>query len=75
MNFHIILKKNYVPKARGWDVKMSVESTISEQQENKIIAEILELQRLYYYENKNKETERGRKLRDVIDRATPLTSV
>ncbi|MBZ0259255.1 MAG: hypothetical protein K8F90_01445 [Hyphomicrobiales bacterium] len=54
---------------------MSIESAISEQQQNKIIAEILELQRSYYYENKNKETERGRKLREIIDRATPLASV
>lgn len=44
-----------------------------EQRQNRIIAEIVELQREYYYENKNKESERRRRLRDVIDRATPLT--
>lgn len=53
---------------------MDDNSAISENLQNKIIAEILELQRSYFYENKNKDTERGRKLRDIIDRSTPLTS-
>lgn len=44
-----------------------------EQRQNRMIAEIVELQREYYYENKNKESERRRRLRDIIDRATPLT--
>lgn len=43
-----------------------------EQRQNRIISEIVELQREYYFENKNKDTERRRKLREVIERATPL---
>jgi hypothetical protein len=38
----------------------------------KLIEEIIELQREYYFENKNKDTERRGKIRDIIDRATPL---
>ncbi|NNU46291.1 hypothetical protein G9X68_04015 [Rhizobium sp. WYCCWR 11279] len=37
-----------------------------------IIEEIIAVQREYYFENKNKESDRRRKLRDIIDRATPL---
>ena len=44
----------------------------SEEKQNKIISEIVELQREYYFENKNKDTERQRKLREIIDRATPI---
>lgn len=43
-----------------------------EQRQNRIIAEIVELQREYYFENKNKDSERRRRLRDIIERATPL---
>jgi len=45
----------------------------TEQKENKIIAEIVELQRAYYFENKNKDTERRRALRAIIERATPAS--
>ncbi|MEO7179164.1 MAG: hypothetical protein ABIW83_09995 [Allosphingosinicella sp.] len=44
-----------------------------EQKQNRVIAEIVELQREYYYENRSKETERRRRLRDIIERATPLS--
>lgn len=44
----------------------------SEDVENRVIAEIVELQREFYFENRNKDSERRRRLRDIIDRATPL---
>lgn len=44
---------------------------ISDDQQRGVIAQIVELQREFYFENKNKETERRRRLRDIIDRATP----
>jgi hypothetical protein len=44
-----------------------------EQKQNRVIAEIVELQREYYFENRSKETERRRRLRDIIERATPLS--
>ena len=45
---------------------------LSESLENRVIAEIVELQREFYFENRNKDSERRRRLRDIIDRATPL---
>lgn len=39
---------------------------------NRIIEEIIAVQREFYFENKNKESERRRKLREITDRATPL---
>jgi hypothetical protein len=51
------------------------EEGAEETAQNRAIAEIVELQREYYFENKNKESERRRKLREIIDRATPLTSL
>ena len=44
----------------------------SEELENRGIAEIVELQREFYFENRNKDSERRQRLRDIIDRATPL---
>ncbi len=44
---------------------------LSEEIQNRVIGEIVELQRAYYFENKNKDSERKRKLRDIIERATP----
>jgi hypothetical protein len=49
--------------------------SISEETQNRVILQIVELQREYYLENKNKDTERQRKLREIIDRATPLREV
>ncbi|MGB3317623.1 MAG: hypothetical protein WA978_17100 [Sphingopyxis granuli] len=48
------------------------QSKASEDLENRVIAEIVELQREFYFENRNKDSERRRRLRDIIDRATPL---
>lgn len=39
---------------------------------HRVIEEIIAVQREFYFENKNKESERRRKLREIIDRATPL---
>jgi len=39
---------------------------------NRMIEEIIAVQREFYFENKNKDSERRRKLRDIIERATPL---
>ena len=50
------------------------DASLSEEKQNKIIEQIVELQRLYYFENKNKDSDRQRKLRDIIERATPLKS-
>lgn len=44
---------------------------IGDDNQRKVIAQIVELQREFYFENKNKDTERRRRLRDIIDRATP----
>jgi hypothetical protein len=38
--------------------------------QGRVIEEIVELQREFYFENKGKETERRRRLRDIIERAT-----
>jgi len=35
-----------------------------------MIEQIVELQREFYFENKGKETERRRRLREIIERAT-----
>lgn len=43
---------------------------IEEQLQNRVIEEIVELQREFYFENKGKESERRRRLRDLIERAT-----
>lgn len=42
----------------------------AEQLQNRVIEQIVELQREFYFENKGKETERRRRLRDLIERAT-----
>lgn len=47
-------------------------SSANDALENRVIAEIVELQREFYFENRNKDSERRRRLREIIDRATPL---
>ncbi len=44
----------------------------AEDAQNRVIEQIVALQREYYFENKNKESERRRKLREIVERATPL---
>jgi hypothetical protein len=55
-----------------WGGKLKISDTVSDtdQIQNGIIEQIVELQREFYFENKGKETERRRRLRDIIDRAT-----
>ena len=49
---------------------MSDLSSDADQVQNRVIEQIVELQREFYFENKGKETERRRRLRDLIERAT-----
>ncbi len=52
---------------------MSDLSSDADQVQNRVIEQIVELQREFYFENKGKETERRRRLRDLIERATSGT--
>jgi hypothetical protein len=54
---------------------MTATNPLSDQEQKKLIEQIIELQREFYFENKNKDTERQKKLRELIDRATPLRSI
>jgi hypothetical protein len=51
---------------------MSDTGTDKEEAHDRIIEEIIAVQREFFFENKNKDTERRRKLRDILERATPL---
>lgn len=42
----------------------------ADQAQSRVIEQIVELQREFYFENKGKESERRRRLRDIIERAT-----
>jgi hypothetical protein len=42
----------------------------ADQAQNRVIEQIVELQREFYFENKGKESERRRRLRDIIERVT-----
>lgn len=45
----------------------------SESNQNKqIVQELIELQREFYFENKDKVSERRRRLREIIERFTPV---
>ena len=46
------------------------QSSGDDQLQNLVIEQIVELQREFYFENKGKETERRRRLREIIERAT-----
>lgn len=48
---------------------MTDSSSISDQAQDRMIEQIVELQREFYFENKGKETERRRRLREIIERA------
>ena len=41
------------------------------QAQDRVIDQIVELEREFYFENKGKDTERRRRLRDIIERNTP----
>lgn len=49
---------------------MSESESDDDQFQNRVIEQIVELQREFYFENKGKETERRKRLRDIIERAT-----
>ncbi len=51
---------------------MPTQTSVAEENQNKIVEEIVELQREFYFENKNKEAERKRKLREIVERHTPV---
>lgn len=55
---------------RGGVIDMPEQSSDDDQLQNLVIEQIVELQREFYFENKGKETERRRRLRDLIERAT-----
>ena len=42
----------------------------ADQSQSRVIEQIVELQREFYFENKGKDTERRRRLRDIIEHAT-----
>jgi hypothetical protein len=44
----------------------------NEEVQNRIIEQIVELQREFYFENKGKDTERRRRLREIIERNTTM---
>jgi hypothetical protein len=39
-------------------------------EQDRLIQQIIELQRAFYFENKGRDSERRRRLRDIIERAT-----
>jgi hypothetical protein len=39
--------------------------------QERVIDQIVELEREFYFENKGKDSERRRRLRDIIERSTP----
>jgi hypothetical protein len=49
---------------------MSESVADADQAQTRVIEQIVELQREFYFENKGKESERRRRLRDIIERAT-----
>ncbi|MBP7703733.1 MAG: hypothetical protein KA105_00450 [Caulobacter sp.] len=40
-------------------------------EQDRLIQQIIELQRAFYFENKGKDSERRRRLREIVERATP----
>jgi hypothetical protein len=40
--------------------------------QERVVQEIIELQREFYFENKDKVSERRRRLREIIERFTPV---
>jgi hypothetical protein len=43
-------------------------------EQDRLIQEIIELQRAFYFENKGRDSERRRRLRDIIERSTAAGS-
>ena len=42
-----------------------------EANQDRLIEQIIELQRAFYFENKGRDSERKRRLREIVERATP----
>ena len=40
-------------------------------EQDRLIEQVIELQRAFYFENKGKDSERRRRLREIIEHATP----
>ena len=57
-----------------WGTQLSEEPK-RDAQLSRVIEQIVELQREYFFENKGKDHERRKRLRDIIDRATPNGAV
>ncbi len=55
---------------KGGVILSSDGKAIEDHGQNRVIEQIVELQREFYFENKGKESERRRRLRDIIERAT-----
>ena len=53
---------------------MSTTKEAEKSTDDRLVEEIIGLQREFYLENRNKDTERRRRLREIIERATPKTS-
>jgi hypothetical protein len=49
---------------------MPQSNSSSDKEQNRIIEQIIELQREFYFENKGRDSDRRRRLREIIDRAT-----
>jgi hypothetical protein len=50
--------------------EMPQSNSSSDKEQNRIIEQIIELQREFYFENKGRDSDRRRRLREIIDRAT-----
>ena len=50
------------------------EGTTQGEDLQRVIEQIVELEREYFFENKGKDHERRKRLREIIDRATPSTA-
>lgn len=57
------------------DTKVGDTESRQEGADSRIVEQIIEVQREFYFENKNRDSERRRKLREIIERATPLKDV
>ena len=49
---------------------MSEPVAAADQVQNRVIEQIVELQREFYFENRGRESERRRRLREIIERVT-----
>mgnify|MGYP005990371459 FL=1 len=51
---------------------MSDDNEMCDDEHDPIVREIIELERVYFFEKRNVKTERQRKLREIIERHTKL---